>query len=101
MGQRMELVADDFYTWGCLVFVLDAALQNSRGIGPAKWDPWSEAGVYLGCVCPQYHIVFDDEFTTTNTTPHLGSDMALPNWTDLIKNHTESATEEAFNIASS
>eukprot|EP00957_Ditylum_brightwellii_P119555 9122198-Ditylum_brightwellii.AAC.1 len=116
MGQSEELVADDFHTWGCLDFVLDATLQNSTGIGQPKWDPRSRAGVYLGHspvyvgnvalvlnlqtghMSPQYHIIFDDEFITV---PYLDSDEPPPNWTDLIKNHTESATEEAFNIVSS
>eukprot|EP00957_Ditylum_brightwellii_P021983 1658115-Ditylum_brightwellii.AAC.1 len=42
-GQIKELVAEDFHIWGCPVFVLDAALQNSRRIGQPKWDPRSRA----------------------------------------------------------
>eukprot|EP00957_Ditylum_brightwellii_P100577 7666354-Ditylum_brightwellii.AAC.1 len=115
MGHREELVAGDFHTWGCPVFILDAAFQNSRGIGQPKWDPLSRAGVYLGQflvyagnvalvlnlqtghVSLEYQIIFYDEFTTV---PYLDSVEAPPNWTDLIKNHTESTIEEAFNIAS-
>eukprot|EP00957_Ditylum_brightwellii_P204894 15341264-Ditylum_brightwellii.AAC.1 len=51
-----------------------------------------------GHVSSQYHIVFDDEFTNV---PYLDSAEAPPNWIDFIKNHTECATEESFNIASS
>jgi len=70
----------DFHTWGCPVFILDAANQGS--IGTSKWEPRSHIGIYLGnspchagsvalvlnlCtghVSPQFHVVFDDEFST-------------------------------------
>ena len=100
---------------GCPVFVLDSALQSNKGIGPPKWDPRARTGIYLGHapthagnmalvlnlqtghVSPQYHIVFDDEFTTV---PYLQSTEAPPNWEYLVANHTEKATDEAFSIAS-
>ena len=82
LGTKDEIVADDFHTWGCPILVLDAQLQTGNGIGPPKWEPRARAGIYLGHspvhagnvalvlnlqtghVSPQYHIVFDDEFTT-------------------------------------
>eukprot|EP00957_Ditylum_brightwellii_P211304 15366023-Ditylum_brightwellii.AAC.3 len=97
------------------VYVLDGRLQSGSGIGPHKWDPRSRAGVYLGHspvyaenaalvlnphtghVSQQYHVVFDDEFTTV---PYLQSAEEPPNWKYLVKHHTKHATEEAFNIAS-
>eukprot|EP00957_Ditylum_brightwellii_P033520 2540286-Ditylum_brightwellii.AAC.1 len=36
LGHKEELVAADFHTWGCPVFVLDADLQTGTGIGPPK-----------------------------------------------------------------
>eukprot|EP00957_Ditylum_brightwellii_P156617 11920158-Ditylum_brightwellii.AAC.1 len=115
LGQKDEIVADDFHRCGCPVFVLDSQLQNSRGVGSPKWDPRSRAGIYLGCspvhaenialvlnlqighVSPQYHLVFDDEFTTV---PYLESDEEPPKWTYLVENYTERVIEEAFNISS-
>ena len=64
----------------CPVFSLDKDLQSGLGTIP-KWNPRSSAGVYLGhspdhasnvalvlslttgLVSPQYHVVFDDDFT--------------------------------------
>ena len=69
------------HTFGCPVFVLDHRLQSSSA-GPPKWDPRSRLGVYegrspfyagsvalvlnpkSGPVSSQYHLVFDDEFST-------------------------------------
>ena len=63
------------------MFVLDSRLQAGASKIP-KWDPWARVGVYLGhslChagsvalvlnprtirVSPQFHLVFDDEFST-------------------------------------
>ena len=69
------------HPWGCPDYVLEAKLQgNTKGI--PKWDPRARLGVYLGYsplhagwvalvlnpgtghVSPQYHLVFDDDFTT-------------------------------------
>jgi hypothetical protein len=65
----------------CPVYVLNSKLQGSIG-GLPKWNPRSNAGVYLGhspdhasnvalvlslttgLVSPQYHVVFDDDFST-------------------------------------
>eukprot|EP00957_Ditylum_brightwellii_P189210 14402210-Ditylum_brightwellii.AAC.1 len=37
------LMASDFHTWGCPVFVLNSRSQNDTGIGPPKWDPKARA----------------------------------------------------------
>eukprot|EP00957_Ditylum_brightwellii_P114982 8769693-Ditylum_brightwellii.AAC.1 len=103
LGHKEELVATDFHTWGCPVFVLDANLQTGTGIGPPKWNPRTRAGIYLGQspvhagnvalvlnlqtghVSPQYHVVFDNEFTTV---PYLHSSEAPPNWADIVTKHS-------------
>ena len=74
----------DFHTFGCPVFVLEARLQAGHKI--PKWEPRSRMAIYLGHspqhassvplvmniktghVSPQYHIVYDDHFTTTQET---------------------------------
>ncbi|KAL7464723.1 hypothetical protein ACHAXS_005078 [Conticribra weissflogii] len=72
----------DCHTWGCPCFVLDSRLQtNPNGI--PKWEPRARLGIYVGrsqhhagnvalvlnpktgLVSPQFHVVFDDDFTTS------------------------------------
>jgi hypothetical protein len=66
--------------WGCPVYVLDPKLQDGNKI--PKWDPRSRRGMFVGVshahsntvgrimnlrtgnVSPQYHVVYDDLFTT-------------------------------------
>jgi hypothetical protein len=81
----------DFHPFGCPVFVLESSLQQGHKI--PKWKPRSRMAVYLGhspehatsvpivlntitgLVSPQFHVVFDDAFTTTNhQKPSLKSD---------------------------
>lgn len=91
----------DFHPFGCPVFVLEASLQNGHKI--PKWKPRSRMGVYLGhspdhattvplvlntttgLVSPQFHMVFDDCFTTTKS---LQTDQLPKNWPALFK-HSE------------
>ena len=72
----------DFHTFGCPVYVLDARLQSVGGAGPPKWDPRYRLGIYVGhspshagsvalvlnpesgLISPQFHVVFDNNFTT-------------------------------------
>ena len=67
----------------CPVFTLNKKLQGAPGIIP-KWNLHVDAGVYLGIspvysskvalvlnlatghVSPQYHVAFDDHFTTVD-----------------------------------
>eukprot|EP00957_Ditylum_brightwellii_P172081 13100788-Ditylum_brightwellii.AAC.1 len=89
--------------------------ERLLGIGPPNWDPQSKASVYLGYslhhagnvalvlnaqtghVRLQYHLVFDDEFTTV---PYIDSTETPPNWATLVAEHSERTTDEAFTIAS-
>ena len=87
----------------CAIYALDSRLQGSLG-GLPKWEPRSRLGVSLGhspdhasnvalvldprtrLVSPQYHVVFDDSFSTVD---HLKNNTTPPNWEDLCHNHTE------------
>ena len=87
----------------CPVFVLDKKLQGGIG-GIPKWNPRSNAGVYLGhspdhasnvalvlnlttgLVSPQYHVVFDDDFSTVD---FIRSKKEPTNWEALCQYHTE------------
>ena len=89
------------HTFGCPVYVLDHQLQGGFKI-PA-WRPRSRRGVYLGRsphhsgnvalvlnprtgnVSPQYHVVFDDEFTTIT----CGPEKPPPNWTEFARMNSE------------
>jgi hypothetical protein len=111
----VDIKADpkDTHPFGCPIFVLDSRLQ-SAGSSIPKWDPRSRVGIYLGhspChagsvalvlnprtlrVSPQYHIVFDDEFSTV---PFMKNGEVPPHWSDLVKKSAELATDEDFDAA--
>ena len=68
------------HVWGCPAYVLDPKLQDGKKL--PKWKPRSRRGQYLGrspthastvgmilnrttgYISPQYHVVYDDLFTT-------------------------------------
>jgi hypothetical protein len=74
---------DDFRVFGCPVFVLDKRLQDGDNL--QKWKARSWLGIYIGHslqhvgnvpviynpitthISPQFHVVFDDSFTTVST----------------------------------
>ena len=110
---QSEIECDDFHTWGCPIFVLDA--RNQSGLtGTPKWELHSRVGVYLGHspahagnvslflnlqtghVSPQYHVVFDDAFSTV---PYLESSKEPPNWCKLVSDSSEHATDEQYDTA--
>ncbi len=89
-----------FHTFGCRVFMLDPSLQQGHKI--PKWKPRSRQAVYLGHslhhaqtvpivlnitigICsPQYHVVFDDYFTS-NVSRKMN---ILPSsWNDLFSHN--------------
>ena len=102
-----------FHPFGCPVFVLAAGLQSAGSMIP-KWDPRARVGVYLGhspChagsvalilnprtlrVSPQYHIVFDDEFTTV---PFMRNGEVPSHWSQLVTCSAELTTEADFDLA--
>ena len=96
-------VLRNLHVWGCPVYVLDPKLQDGGHI--PKFEPRSRLAVNLGWspmhastvplvlnlvtghVSPQFHVLFDDWFTTVSS-----SDMALEDdfnskqWTELFNN---------------
>ena len=72
-----------FHIFGSPCFVLDSRLQSGIA-GPLKWEPRSRLGIYVGHspshagsvalvlnprtghVSPQFHVVFDDFFSTVS-----------------------------------
>ena len=90
--------------WGCPAYVLDPKLQDGHKL--PKWTQRSRCGVYLGsssvhsptvgrilnlstgAISPQYHVVYDELFTTTFgalTETVMDGDL----WTSLIELHGE------------
>ena len=89
------------HVWGSPCFVLDPKLQDGHKI--PKFDPRSRQGVNLGWspkhasnvplilnldsghVSPQFHVVFDDWFTTVTTDEELTSEaLESEGWIDLF-----------------
>ena len=104
-----KTVLNQYHTWGCPIYILKDPDQQP------KWEPRSRAGIYLGhspChagtvalvlnphtlhVSPQFHVVFDDDFTTV---PYLRSGEEPPQWKDLVAKSSEISTDKNFDLAS-
>jgi hypothetical protein len=48
-----------------------------------------------GRVSPQYHVVFNDTFSTV---PYMDAGTVPPHWEDLLKHSSEKATDEEFSL---
>jgi hypothetical protein len=98
----------------CPYYALDSRLRNVGSIGPPKWEPRSNIRVYLGHslfhaggvalvynlstghISPQYHIVFDNDFTTV---PCMEAGIFSPHWSDLVHYCSKLASKHALNLA--
>ena len=97
------------HVWGCPVYVLDPKLQDGKKL--PKWDPRARRGMYLGVspdhssshigrvlnlrtghISPQFHMVFDDKFTTVTNTEGGG----LVNPTRFDADHWERIIETGY-----
>ena len=94
------------------MILLDARLQSGLSTCP-KWEPRSRLGIYVGNspahavtvalvlnprtghVLPQFHIVFDDLFTTIL---FMKKSQLPPNWAEPVKDYRELVTDERFNL---
>jgi hypothetical protein len=88
----------NMHVWGCPAYVLDPTLQDGKKI--PRWKPRSRRAIFVGlspvhahtvplvlscatlAISPQFHVVFDDWFTTT--TSQKESDEAPDWWGDLL-----------------
>ena len=79
-----DLIFSNCHTWGCPTFVLKPKLQKS-GVKIPNWQPRSRKGLNMGfskmhsslvslifnqstgSISPQFHVVFDDLFSTVHT----------------------------------
>ena len=102
-----------FHVFRLPCFVLDSRLQSDIS-GPPKWEPRSRLGIYVGHlpshagsvalvlnprtghVSPQYHVVFDDLFTTVS---FMKKSEVPPHWSDLVQKSAEHFTDEDYVLA--
>jgi hypothetical protein len=89
-GEPAPWRLQDFRVFGCLIFVLDKHLQDGDSL--PKWKSRCWTSVYVGHslqhagnvpfvynpatthVSPQYHVTFDDQFTTVTGSTAVLSD---------------------------
>ena len=87
------------HVWGCPVYVLEPELQDGKRI--PKWFPRARLGMFLGFslvhsslvplvlnvktgrISPQYHVVFDDRFSTVNSL--RSEDSINEQWARIFK----------------
>ncbi len=87
------------HVWGCPVYVLEPELQDGKKI--PKWQPRARLNMFVGFsdvhsslvplvlnmatgnLSPQYHIIFDDKFSTVNLLP--AEDSLETQWTSIFK----------------
>jgi hypothetical protein len=113
-GQKSCCRLEDFHTFGCPVFILEARLQQ-RGASIPKWEPHSRMAIYLGhsldhasnvplvlstrtgLVSSQFHVVYDNQFTTTQC---LRTNTLPANWDDLFKFKSENSLHDSPELQS-
>jgi transposase InsO family protein len=102
------------HAFGCPVYVLDPALQDGKKT--PKWDSRARQGIFVGFseehsslaplvfnpktqhVSPQYHVIFDDKFTTV---PSLYSvDQRNETWSELFKQEKSEVFIDAQELTS-
>ena len=104
---------NNFHTFGCPAYILDARLQDGGGPGAPKWEPRSRLGIYVGhspfhagsvalvlnpktgLISPQFHVVFDDNFSTV---PHLRSGTVPKNWAQLVEHSSHKCVDGFFDV---
>ncbi len=101
--ESSKIIMLNFHTFGCPCYVLDHHLQSGNGTVPTKWEPHAQMGIYVGWspshasnvalilnprtghVSPQFHVVFEDDFTTVQ---NLCTGTVPPHWADLVLSST-------------
>jgi len=98
------------HPFGCPIYVLEPTLRQNHKI--PRWKPRSRVGVYIGfsphhassvplvlstttgLVSPQFHVVFDDTFSTITS---FHTNQIPTNWPELFNNSAISYVDEDFN----
>ena len=89
--------------WGCPAYVLDPKLQDGKKL--PRWNPRSRLGQFLGrskkhagsvglirnlntgAISPQFHVVYDNDFTTVDSVTNLDN-IAVPEGFDSLLTHS-------------
>ena len=90
----------DLHVWGCPVYVLDKSLADGKKL--PRWQPRSIRSMNMGLsdkhastvpmvlnvatgyITPQFHVVFDDWFTTVTSTADTLPDFNSPEWSQIF-----------------
>ena len=88
------------HVWGCPTYVLDPRIQDGKKL--PRWQPKSRRGQFLGfskrhastvglirniktgSISPQFHVVFDDGFTTVPSRVSDNNITPPANWLELL-----------------
>jgi hypothetical protein len=99
-GSAVRLL--DLHVWGAPVYVLDPRIQDGKKL--PCWSPRSQCGQYVGYssehastvplvlnltthhISAQFHVVFDNWFTTVDLDPNEIPEFDSPQWECLFKN---------------
>ena len=94
----------DVHVWGCPVYVLDKTIQDGKKL--PRWKPRSTRQIYVGmspkhassvplclnpetgAITPQFHVVFDDTFSTIATSIEDLPDFSSDEWAKLFGDST-------------
>jgi hypothetical protein len=92
----------DIHVWGCPIYILDPQLQAGQKL--PRWEPRSRRGVFMGfsnlhssevplvlnletgSITPQFHVVFDDLFSTVSSVER--ENEPPDNWDQLCLENT-------------
>ncbi|MEY3108605.1 MAG: hypothetical protein RL730_956, partial [Actinomycetota bacterium] len=110
--QAIHVQANNYHPFGCPCYVLDSRAQvDSKNL--PKWEPRARLAIYVGhspahagsvalvlnpktgLVSPQFHVVFDDNFSTV---PHMRQGTIPSNWEQLVRNSTEMASDRDYDL---
>jgi len=106
------------HVFGCPTYVLDPKLQDGKK--HPKWSPRSQRGQYLGPspnhlttigqilnlrtghISPQYHCVYDNQFSTVSSVPLEGTlddeTFYRVDWTSLVEAGCERVIDDEFDL---
>ena len=94
--------------WGCPAYVLDPKLQDGKKL--PRWSPRSKLGQFLGRskrhagsvglirnlstgkVSPQYHVVYDNHFTTVDSVTNMDNIPVPDGFHELLQTSVETVT---------
>jgi len=110
-GSKQSTPSSAFHPFGCPIYVLKSTLHQNLKI--PRWKPRSRVGVYVGfsphhassvplilsttkgLISPQFHVVFDDNFSTTQC---LHSNTIKTNWPELFSTSAISNIDDDFTL---